>query len=330
MYDCGGMTSPRKVSTFIFMNAPFTPGARSVILHADDLGMAQATLIVPELLASSPLSSTSIMVPCAWAPAAARALAGRGFDVGVHATMTSEWEACRWRPLTSAATLLDDEGYLPRTCEELWAKADPAEVAAELDAQLTHLERLGVELSHVDAHMGAIAFPSYLDLVVETCVRHRLVPMLPSFTADEWVAAGFPVDAAEAMVSLCAAWRDRGLPLVHIRSLPLEGTEGHRESLLETLASLPEGVTHLYLHPAADTPELSALGGDAAARVANAQVFRDPTLGDDIAHTGADVVTYGQLRDAVPADMWESLAPKPLSDAETRPRRPHRWGHWGR
>jgi len=42
-------------------------GDRAVIIHADDLGMCQATLLgLEELLEAGVVSSGAIMVPCPW------------------------------------------------------------------------------------------------------------------------------------------------------------------------------------------------------------------------------------------------------------------------
>ncbi|MFC1597153.1 ChbG/HpnK family deacetylase [Planctomycetota bacterium] len=32
-------------------------------------------------------------------------------DVGVHLTLTSEWENCKWGPVTEAPSLVDRQGH---------------------------------------------------------------------------------------------------------------------------------------------------------------------------------------------------------------------------
>ena len=35
-----------------------------------------------------------------------------GLDVGVHLALTSEWDNVKWRPLTAAPSIVDEDGYL--------------------------------------------------------------------------------------------------------------------------------------------------------------------------------------------------------------------------
>ena len=42
------------------------------------------------------------MMPCPWAPAAAELCRSNpGMDMGVHATLTAEWDLYRWGPLST-------------------------------------------------------------------------------------------------------------------------------------------------------------------------------------------------------------------------------------
>ncbi len=54
------------------------PGARAIILNADDFGMCHAanTAIV-ELLTTGHIDSTTVMVPCSWSPEALAFAASR-------------------------------------------------------------------------------------------------------------------------------------------------------------------------------------------------------------------------------------------------------------
>src|SRR6218665_2267776 len=92
------------------------PGARAIIINADDFGMCHAAnTAITELLSSGAADSTTVMVPCAWSPEAmAFAAARTDLDVGVHLVLTSEWSRYRWRPLTGTDTsLVDARGFFP-------------------------------------------------------------------------------------------------------------------------------------------------------------------------------------------------------------------------
>ncbi|GGL93322.1 hypothetical protein GCM10010840_34200 [Deinococcus aerolatus] len=119
-----------------------------VVFHADDLGMCQATVSAyQELHGAGLLSSAAVMMPCAWAPAAAQAIrALPTADVGVHWTLTSEWSASRWGPLTCAPALTDGQGYFHIGVAEA-RQAHPATVRTELAAQLDRALAWGLDIT---------------------------------------------------------------------------------------------------------------------------------------------------------------------------------------
>src|SRR5690349_18545600 len=57
-------------------------------------------------------TSIEVLAPSPWFPEAARLLAENpSVDVGVHLTLTSEWDNVKWRPLTACPSLIDTDGY---------------------------------------------------------------------------------------------------------------------------------------------------------------------------------------------------------------------------
>lgn len=162
---------------------------RAVIFHADDVGMCQATVTAyQDLQGAGLLSSAAVMMPCAWAPAAAQVIRSLPTaDVGVHWTLTSEWGAYRWGPLTGGGNspLVDAEGYFHAGVEEA-RQADAPTVRAELAAQLERALGWGLDVTHVDAHMGAAAHPNYLPDLTELALAHGLPPLFPRQTAAAW------------------------------------------------------------------------------------------------------------------------------------------------
>ncbi|HKP71950.1 MAG TPA: ChbG/HpnK family deacetylase, partial [Pyrinomonadaceae bacterium] len=97
---------------------------RVVVTHADDIGMCAATVnCLEELFGFGLVTSASAMIPCdSFAEVARFCRAHARVDMGVHLTLTSEFETHRWRPVTDAdrATgLTDDYGYFHRTTSDL-------------------------------------------------------------------------------------------------------------------------------------------------------------------------------------------------------------------
>ncbi|MFC5186927.1 ChbG/HpnK family deacetylase [Actinomadura harenae] len=131
------------------------PDARLLIVNADDLGMClSANTGILALLDAGAISSATVMTPCSWAPAAIGAAGGH--DVGVHLTLTSEWDSYRWGPVTRDApvsSLVDADGYFPRDCRTVEERANPDEVYRELRAQVLKAISLGLDPSHADNHV---------------------------------------------------------------------------------------------------------------------------------------------------------------------------------
>jgi len=103
------------------------------------------------------------MMPGAWAPHAATLFNEHPtIDIGVHLTLTSEWDAVKWRPLTQAPSLTDENGYFrplltPRPGDGRSALTDIdwslEEIAAEFRAQISAAVAMFAQVSHVSAHM---------------------------------------------------------------------------------------------------------------------------------------------------------------------------------
>jgi predicted glycoside hydrolase/deacetylase ChbG (UPF0249 family) len=283
----------------------FGPTDRVAIIHADDFGMCQATIpAVAELFDAGLLSSASIMLPCPWSLAAADYCRTHPLaDVGVHTTLTAEWSQYRWRPLSTRepdSGMLDAAGFFPHSCAELWAHADPAAVAGELAMQLDSALALGIDVTHLDSHMGAVFDPPLLPSYLTLGISQQLPTMFPRLTEALLRALGIAGEGATALQAQQAAHEQHGAVLVDaVIGMPLERSEdriGEAQRLFETL---PIGLTHFILHPAIDTPELRAIAPDWKGRVADYEAFCSTALREYVRNSGIQVIGYRAIRDAI-------------------------------
>src|SRR6185437_6301204 len=232
----------------------YAADAKLLIVNADDLGFCHSANVgVFDALRTGLVTSASLMVPAPWAREAAARY--RGEDVGVHLTVNAEWELYRWGPVTHAPSLLGGEGGFPRTVEDVWDHADLDEVRRECRAQIERAILWGFDVSHLDAHMGALQHrPEFFDVYLDLAVEFRL-PLRMLGPAMEDIV-GFP--ARQVAEEAGVVFTDQMLFYSGV---------GARKLLGDQLSRLAAGVTEVHLHPAVDSPELRAIAGDWAARV---------------------------------------------------------------
>ncbi|MES2341198.1 MAG: polysaccharide deacetylase family protein [Pseudomonadota bacterium] len=260
-------------------------GERLLIVNCDDLGSSQAAnRATAEAFAFGIATSATLMVPCPWALDGLECCAGA--DIGVHLTLTAEYPGYRWRSLTGAASLHDDQGYMPTTAEAVWAQARLEDVAAECRAQIDQALAWGVDVTHLDAHMGTMQIdPRYFALFVQLAADYDL-PMR-MFGAGAERRLGF---AGRAQAS--AAGRIYPDHFVSLWGLPA------REVFADSLTRLRPGVTEIYLHPVEDGPELRGYDRtNAEIRIKDRACLLDPTLKAGVEAAGARLISFRPLRD---------------------------------
>lgn len=132
--------------------------APDLLVTADDFGLCDDVNLATIAAFDAGLVRSVEIMPTAPDFEAAVALARTrpDLDVGVHLTLTSEFEARRWGPLLdtqAVATLLDSDGCFPRDCESVAARASLEEVERELTAQVLRVIAAGLKPSHLSQHM---------------------------------------------------------------------------------------------------------------------------------------------------------------------------------
>jgi predicted glycoside hydrolase/deacetylase ChbG (UPF0249 family) len=250
----------------------FRADERIAIVHCDDIGMCHAANTGAfEALDRGPATCGSVMVPCPAFREAAQ-LAGQrpDVDLGVHLTLTSEWEHYRWGPVaprSSVPSLLDDQGFLPRTTQQIAARGRPEEVEIELRAQIELALASGIDITHLDAHMGAALMPPFIHIYAALAVEYR-IPAFAIRPDDAALALLGSSQARPAIERALGMLDDAGLPILdgmNANSLAFEPGQGeiHNAARLEGLGA---GVHYLICHPARAGEEIEAISPDAHAR----------------------------------------------------------------
>ncbi len=261
------------------------PDTRLLIVSCDDLGSTHSANVgVYRALRDGVATSASLMVPCPWS----REAAGqhRGEDVGVHLTLTAEFDRYRWGPITQSPSLLDGDGGFPRTNVDAWEHADLDEVRRELRAQVERAILWGFDVTHLDSHMNVLQLrPELFDVYLDLAVEHDLPVRLNGAAAQR--AIGFPFRDLAAEEGVLAPDHFAYSPAV-----------GGRRAFHRLVEDLPPGVTEVHLHPAVDAPELRAATDTWPGRVDDLDLLLDPDTRSLLDRLGVVLVGYRALRDA--------------------------------
>ena len=166
----------------------YSSDTKLLILHADDLGMAHSVNDASmKAMDAGAISSGSIMVPCPWFPEiSSYARAHPDADLGLHLTLTSEWQTFRWGPVLPknlVPSLFDPQGYLYPTEDVAAAHIDPREAEAEIRAQIERARANGIAPTHLDSHMRTLYQNQAL---CEAFLRVGRETRIPVMIANEW------------------------------------------------------------------------------------------------------------------------------------------------
>ncbi len=283
----------------------FGDDERVAIIHTDDIGMCQASLSAwADLVDFGLISSAATMVPCPWFPqVAAFCRQHPQVDMGVHLTLTSEWTSYRWGPISTrdpASGLIDEEGYFYRRTEDVQDRGDPDAVRLELQAQVERALAAGIDVTHVDTHMGTVAHAKFASAYTQVALQYRLPFMALRLDEAGWRAMGMEGETAASFALAMRQLEAQGLPLFdRIVALPLDRPADRVEQAKQAFDALPPGLTHFVIHPSRETPELRAIAADWPSRVADYRAFTSDDLHDYIRHCGVRVIGYRALRDLV-------------------------------
>lgn len=218
-------------------------GQIRLIVRADDIGSSHAAnLACIKSYSEGIARSVEVMVPAPWFNEAVKMLKKTpDLDVGVHLTLTSEWEHFKWGPITEAPSLVDEQGhFFPMTRQRsdfppdtgfLDAGPKIEEVEKELRAQIELAVKKIPQVSHLSCHMGTTrSTPELAALVQKLAKEYKL-----------------PVEFA-------------GLQGVRGFGANKSGAKEKTAALVKVLEELGPGTWLLVEHPGLDTEEMRSMG----------------------------------------------------------------------
>ena len=267
--------------------------SKLLIIHADDLAVAHSVDAASfDALEKGAVSSASVMVPSPWiTEVAAYAKAHPNADIGLHLTLTSEWETYRWgsvEPADKVPSLLDSAGTFPRDEKLVAATAKPLEVEREIRAQIERAFALGIRPTHLDSHMGALfSTPELIATYVKVARDYRL-PFL-ALRGDPRAALQPPLSEKDVLLDAV------------IIAGPEVPRNQWKEFYLKSIANLKPGLTEMIVHLGHDDSELQAVtvnheGYGSAWRQRDYDVVTSPEFKKALQDNHVILVTWKELQ----------------------------------
>lgn len=284
-----------------------TEEKKQLIINADDYGMCHSfNVAIQEMLLHEGLTSASIMVPCPWfAEAAQFCRENPNLGVGVHLTLTSEWEGYKWRPVTSnqdVSSLVDEQGYFYSNHDDFMANAKDEHIRIELRNQIQMALDAGININHLNDHMGALSMmgPEKIQIALDLMNEFKL-----PYRMTDNLEAGFmlylPEVSKQGMSSAAESFDTQKFKYIDMLMTnsftKVEGQsyEQYRDEVIGYLKQLPAGITEYFVHPSVESEEIKHISKDWEQRVFEYRVFSDPLVKKVIEEEGIELVDYSIL-----------------------------------
>lgn len=267
-------------SLLIFLLASLAAPAQNnkirLLVRSDDMGSSHAANKSCIKATTKGISrSVEVMVPCPWFFEAAQLLKQNpGVDVGVHLTLTSEWDGIKWGPITPSPSLADADGNFLAGTGDWYNKAyKMEEVEAELRKQIELARREIPNVTHLSSHMGAPDCKPELKALVQKLAReYKLIYETEGLTR----IPEFGWNEATSM-------------------------DEKEEAFVQMLKSLKPGNTYLFVeHPANKSKEMKAVGNKDMLTVARdrnwvTKVFTSDLVKRTIQSRGIELIDYTHI-----------------------------------
>jgi predicted glycoside hydrolase/deacetylase ChbG (UPF0249 family) len=262
--------------------------ARLLIINADDFGKSHACNAgVLRSIMEGVVTSTTLMVPCPWAPHAMQLLREHpGISFGLHLTLVSELSAYRWGSVASRDTvpsLIDEHGYFFsfQRMSEMLAQAELSEIDVEFRAQIETVLSAGMAPTHLDWHClynGGRA--DIFELTVNLAKSYGLAMRVFDRSAgDPLRAQGLPANEHDVVDTYRL------------------GADGKAAWFASALRNLPIGLSEWAAHPALGTPEVQAYDPTGwRAHPADLDFLTSPEAREIIEQEGIVLLSYKPLQ----------------------------------
>ena len=284
----GGMLCSTSLSLWAQSSSP------RLIVRADDMGsFHSANVACIEGYTKGIETCIEVMAVTPWFPEAVKMLQQHpGVDVGLHLTITSEWDHIKWRPLTHCPSLTDANGYfLPMMSpnpaypglsiqESQWKLEEiEQEARAQIELALKNIP----QISHISGHMFSTGFDPQVVSLMKRLAEEYHLPV---------------VDGGDAQERYQFTYKGYDGP---------SKTPAEKEaSFIRMLDKLEPGKTYMFLdHPAYNDAEMQTVGHVGYEQVATdrqgvTELFTSPRVKQALEEKRIERISYNDLTKSLP------------------------------
>jgi chitin disaccharide deacetylase len=266
-----------------------------LIINVDDIGNSHAANVaVMDATQNGLATSATIIVPGPWFPEIADyARKHPQADFGVHLAHTSEWATLKWGPVASRSEvpgLVDPQGYLWPDIASVYKNSTPEQAYTEARAQIKKAQAAGVDVTHLDSHMGTLQFNENYFQVYRRLAKEFDLPL--RMGSQELLAA---MGGGQQRGQLDA---DGILYPDYLVYGERKANESMADYWKRMLGDLKPGVTELFIHASAAGDELAAFTNTAADRAEEYRLFtKDPEIRKILDAQNVKRIGFRALRD---------------------------------
>lgn len=279
---------------------------RFLIISADDFGISESTNgAIEELFDGEKITSAGILAPAPHAREAALLAAEKGYSVGVHWTLNSEWGgSLAWLSCAGNAPSLLENGRLTADMA-IVKKATSGDVTRELEAQYQTLVDWGCTPDHADSHCGTLYgingrlfFLNAYRLCKKYGLPYRFCRNDNFLIRQFGHAPGLPLRAARKAISGIGAVQ--GVRLLDDfysdpRSIEAIGSPGELKAYYENqLRTLSGSVCEVFMHPCLPDDALLERSSQWRKRVWEYEYLKSGDLLRAAREAGFTVVSWGR------------------------------------
>ena len=227
----------------------FSPDDIVIVVHADDMGMCSATNNgCLSLFQKKAITSSSVMVPCpGFDEVVEMNKENEGLDLGVHLTFIAEGDDdAFWRPVSDdVPSLINNQGTLHTTPADFFKHATIDDVEKECRAQIEKAINAGLDITHIDSHMGTLFNGSLIVLYAKLAIEYGVVCMLPIVKLYDTFLQRFYIQAVKLL------HENRWPGLFHVNpDMHPDLADDPSASFERRMQMLHPGLNYWIIHPA--------------------------------------------------------------------------------